>query len=454
MRIPESGPSLCQIIESGKIPVFDEETRKYSAEYNARYLHWDDLKYRDFGKSNRGDVWASMKIQRSLTLTRINVGRHTFSYNIPAEFLEILHDIDTNIRADSFFSETDGNRKTVLSESSVMEESISSSQLEGASTTVKLAKKMLRNNTSPENRSQQMIVNNYRAMQFIKENANMPLSPDLIKEIHRIVSFNTLEDKSFEGKFRTDDNIAVRDSYEDITYYVPIGYSEIDTALDDLCRYVNDGSVFVHPIVKGIILHFLLAYIHPFVDGNGRVSRSLFYWYALKNGYSVMEFLSISKAIKAHRQRYDSAYLKTEIDENDMTYFIRYNLEMISESIDIFSRYLKRKSREKKEIQKSMTRFGFNLRQSEILAYLVKSDESVTVTELATKFGATQTTVRRDLIKLVDSGYAVLSGKDGYRQLYRYSGKRIDRNFRFVHKIIRTEVPNRNIVCKCSTLNT
>lgn len=424
MKIPESGPKYSDIASSKTLKL-DEEIMSLSKEYNERYLHWDDLKYRDLGGSDREAVWAVMKFLRTMTLEPIRIGRLDFTYCIPREFQRMLHEIDISISTGLMPADrVDDRRRILLSVSSMMEESIASSQLEGASTTTKLAKKLLRTNSPPKNLSQQMILNNYRAMQFVKANSSKDLTPEFIMSLHQTLTEGTLDDASSEGRFRTDDDIAVRGKYEDVTYYVPICYKDIEEDIRGLCEFVNDDTVFIHPLIKGIILHFAMAYIHPFTDGNGRLSRSLFYWYALKSGYPLVEYLAISKVIKSHRQRYDLAFLRTETDEDDLTYFIQYNLEMILEAIDLFSKYLERKLKEQGEILGTVSDYDLNLRQSEILRYMIKTREPVSVQELSVKYQSTQTTIRRDLLKMVDLGIVEPSGKDGHKQMFRHSGRK------------------------------
>ena len=64
---------------------------------------------------------------------------------------------------------------------------------------------------------------------------------------------------------------------------------------------------FIHPVIKAIIIHFVISFLHPFVDGNGRTVRSFFYWYMLKKGYALTEFLSISRIIYANKVKYEKA---------------------------------------------------------------------------------------------------------------------------------------------------
>jgi len=422
MKIPEKSPDLSTIINSEPIKSSSDVVR-FAKEYNDRYLHWDELRYKEFGDSNRVDVWRMMKVMRIMSYRRVRIGNLEMSYSLLDDYIQrTIHEIDSRI-ASGFLTSSgiDDKRRIMLSVSSMMEESIASSQLEGASTTTKLAKKILRSNLQPKDRSQRMILNNYRAMQLIKGRLDEPLTPDLIMDIHRVVTEGLMDDPATSGRFREDDSIAIRDAYEDITYHVPVDHNMIAGMIDELCEYVNDESEFVHPVIKGIILHYTLAYIHPFLDGNGRVSRALFYWFCLKNGYSMVEYLSISKVIKKHRQGYDMAYLLSETDDEDVTYFIRYNLKMMSESIDVFDGYLKRKMKEQEDLMNDLKGRGLTYRQSQILKDMMRSGEPVSQYELSTKYQITVSTIRRDLLILMEMGLVKASGKDGHRQLYVYS---------------------------------
>ena len=367
-----------------------------------------------------------MKVMRIMTYNHVRISDLKLSYCVSNDYIQrTLHEIDSRVPSGFLSSEKiDDKRRLMLSISSMMEESIASSQLEGASTTTKLAKKLLRSNIEPKDHSQRMIYNNYRAIQLLKEHLNEPLSSELIKEIHMTITDGLMEDPNSSGRFRTDDSVAVRDVYDDITYHIPVRHETVPAMIDDLCRYVNDEKEFVHPIIKGIIIHYILAYIHPFLDGNGRVSRALFYWYCLKRGYSMMEYLSLSKVIKNHRQRYDMAYLLSETDDDDITYFILYNLRMISEAMDVFDSYLRKKMKEQEDSKKGLEQYGLSFRQSQIVKDMMHDGEPISQYELSVKYQTSVPTIRRDLIKLMDVGLVRTSGKDGHRQLYVYDADR------------------------------
>ena len=167
-----------------------------------------------------------------------------------------------------------------------MEEAIASSQMEGASTTRKVAKDMLRKQLKPQNRGQQMIYNNYATIRYLVDNQSQNFSVELLKEIQRLITHKTLVNAEYEGRFRTTDDIMVMDNITGEIAHTPPAHKEIEDWIAQLSDFINNDNekFFIRPIIKGIIIHFMIAYIHPFVDGNGRTARSLFYWYMIKKG--------------------------------------------------------------------------------------------------------------------------------------------------------------------------
>lgn len=422
MKRPESAPRLNDLLDGTSLS-WSSETMELAKEYNSRYLHWSELEYRDIGPDSREALWTLMKILREGTFRTIELRGLVFKYNITDNAQRILHGLDVRLLSDLVpDGRPDENRRPILAASSLMEESIASSQLEGASTTTKVAKKMLRENTVPKNRSERMIANNYNAMQFIKKHLDDDLTPDLVREIHSVVSGGTLDDARYEGRFRDDNSIVVRDVFNDETYHDPPDFRSIPDLMQALCDFANDSTVFVHPIVKGIVLHFGLAYIHPFMDGNGRVSRSLFYWYLMRNGYASAEYLSISKVLKSHRGRYDNAYLLSETDGNDITYFINFNLDIVSEAVDAFLDYIRRKTETNYKMQGDPRISGLSLRQREVLSDLMNSTEPMDVYELAAKHMIQPSAARRDLKRLGELGLAKVV-RIGHRNAYLYDDR-------------------------------
>ena len=159
---------------------------------------------------------------------------------------------------------------------SLIEEATTSSQLEGAATTRRVAKEMIRSGRKPGNRSEKMILNNYLTMQRIGEIRDEPLTPALVFQIHRLVTDGTLDDATATGRFRRDDeHVVVGDDYGEV-YHEPPPASQLEERLVLMCDFANGTTPgeFVHPAIRSIILHFWLAYDHPFLDGNGRTARA------------------------------------------------------------------------------------------------------------------------------------------------------------------------------------
>lgn len=187
--------------------------------------------------------------------------------------LALLHDFDMNLGGNlgtqSIIPFADKNYYLV---SSIMEEAIASSQMEGASTTRRIAKDMLRKQLKPTNKSQQMIVNNYETISKISKNSQAEFSTEGLLAIHRSISNKTLDNPQDEGVFRKNDEIFVVDGITGFVAHTPPSHTEIENMIHDLCEFANgdNDDNFIHPIVKAIIIHFVLAYIHPFADGNGR----------------------------------------------------------------------------------------------------------------------------------------------------------------------------------------
>ncbi len=306
---------------------------------------------------------------------------------------------------------------------SLVEEAISSSQIEGAATTRIVAKEMLRTGRKPKDQSEKMIYNNFQSMQMIKNHLNEPLSKELILELHRHMTKDTLENPDWAGRYRMpgDDTIYVFDSDEQTVLYKPPEPDRVEDLMLKLCDFANNDEQdeFVNPIIKGILLHFWLAYVHPFMDGNGRTARALFYWYVLKKKYWVFEYLSVSTAILSARAQYYRSFLYSELDGNDATYFVVYNLKALHKAIGILNEYIARKQKEKYNVRKLVYKYPMlNIRQRTLLASAFENPAEIFAIEThANIHGVTYQTARTDLLGLKDLGLLIMQ-KSGKKFLF------------------------------------
>ena len=288
-----------------------------------------------------------------------------------------------------------------------MEEAIATGQLAGAATRRSEAKQMLRERRKPRTNDERMILNNYLAMKELRTLTGSDLTPDLILRLHATITAGTLENPDDEVRFRDNDEIRVVDSSGTVLY-TPLPCKEIPRLIDELCRFVNqDQEEFIHPIVKGIVLHFLFCWIHPFNDGNGRCARMLFSWYVLKQDYGIFEYMPISRAIRDTKEQYQRAYLYTETDENDLTYFIRYNLGILNNTVRETLRSIKKTQEERREVLEIIKdREELTIRQADILCRFMKyREKSFSIKEIMETYHVTHATARSDLSRLSDHGY-------------------------------------------------
>ena len=387
----------------------DAEIAPLVDKINADYEYWDKVKYKPLPKGYTPQLlWTYVKASR-IKGTIIVWEKYGSILCITSRMMQMCHDFDMKFGG---FWEKDNNtqsqeKKYYLS-SSLMEEAIYSSKMEGASTTRVVAKEMLRKKKTPQNKAQQMIVNNYNTIQYIVEHKNDPLTEEGLLYIHRLMTEKTLDNPDDAGRFRTNDKVVVADMAEGDIVYTPPSYKEIPEFVETLCDFFNNDSpnTFIHPIIKGIIVHFMLAYMHPFVDGNGRTSRALFYWYMLKENYKLTEYMSISRVIAKSKSSYEKAFRYTENDGNDMGYFVAYNLKALETSFQQLREYIHRKQQEKKAASIFMMTGNINQRQAIVLQRLTDEPDTIfTVKDVQELFAVSSMTARKDLSDLVQQGY-------------------------------------------------
>lgn len=399
----EYGQILSELIRIGKFSDFFKID-------DTEYPYYEKWKYKTKDWNIESEkVWSAVKSnRRNKKLISITSDlNYQFSFTTPSIIQEYLHEFDLNLGGNlhgiSIIPEQDKNSYLI---SSIMEEAIASSQIEGAVTTRKVAKEMLEKKQSPVNKSEQMILNNYNTMKWIVENKNIELDEEVLLQIHKLITFDTLENPEYEGSFRNNNNVKVLDEVNEI-FYTPPNSEKIDALIKQFILIANDKNNqdgFIHPILKGIMLHFLVGYIHPFVDGNGRTARALFYWYLIKKGYWLIEYMSVSRIILKAKAQYARAYLHTEYDDNDLTYFFIYNLKCIAEALNELKQYIDRKVKEKNEALNLLKNHNFNERQIAVLRDLLKdSTQYFTAHQIEIKFGVSNQTARTDLLKLVEA---------------------------------------------------
>lgn len=402
----EAADIMLFILQKEEIPDRVQERIKQA---NSQYDYWDKVKHYPLPPEwTPQKFWTLLKANRRPQVV-LSWGTIKLKLHLTVEMQRWCHEFDMNFGG-NWANEAlnNGAQKQHYLISSMMEEAISSSQMEGASTTRVKAKEMLQKAMRPRDKSQQMIANNYETIRFIAENRHTNLTPELLLHIHELMTHKTLDNNSEAGQFRNSDDIVVGDGITGEVAHTPPPSSEIPKFIDNLCEFFNakDSTTFIHPIIRGIVMHFMIGYIHPFTDGNGRTARALFYWYMLRRGYWLTEYLSISRVIAKSKRQYEKAYLYTEADEMDLGYFVSYHLRVLQQAFEQLKIYLQRKQIERAATHIFLRKGTLNARQAQILKDFEDAPtQMITASEVQNSFAITHQTAKADINGLVKQGW-------------------------------------------------
>jgi len=243
--------------------------------YNA-YNHWEKIRFsKPFSEFSAEENWFIIKNARRATMRylpfeAIKESEYKLHFTRPDCLLSSLSRLDMRIggtvtASTDKISRTDAQRYL---QSSFLEEPFSSSVLEGAITTRERARKLIESGQQPQDLSDHMVINNYQAMSFIKQHLDDDLTPEFILECQQIITQGTLDRPEMSGKLRDNDDVFVGDDFGAI-FHVPPTFSSLERRLELICEFANSPTQanrpYFHPLVKAIIVHFMIAYDPYFI---------------------------------------------------------------------------------------------------------------------------------------------------------------------------------------------
>lgn len=402
-----------------------------ASEWEDAYEPWDKVRYRTPPSGISTEEWwfalRSVRDSAARRLPLVDVDGRAFSYALPDEVLRLCDEISSRAcgavaTPDAVTNPATRDRYLV---SSLIEEAITSSQLEGASTTRPVAQQMLRSGRAPRNHSEKMIVNNFLAMRQLQRLRDVELRPEVVLELHGIVTEGTLADPADAGRMQSDpdprERVVIGGDGDQVLHRPP-PVDQLPRRLRALCDFANgdSGGPWIHPVLRALTIHFMMGYDHYFADGNGRTARALFYWSMLKQGYWMAEYLSVSTILKKAPGRYARSFVYTEQDSGDLTYFYLYHLRVLVRALDELDAYLARKTSELRVTRQFLAGVAdLNSRQVALLEHAVRdADSEFTAQSHATSHRVSGEAARKDLLDLERRGWLV-RGKSGRRHTWR-----------------------------------
>lgn len=439
MRIPPTPPKISDVLETRAKDwadlASDAAFQRVVKNCQARYYHWDKVRWIARNESVDPEMlWAWIKMNRMAGSRRLPLegvhGRQLW-YSLTEDVQHEQMMIDRNLSGAILTGEEspfDSGLRERFIHNAFQEEAIASSLLEGAATTRRDAKAMLRSGRKPKKRGERMVLNNYNAIQYVRDHREAPLTVDLLVELQEILTADTLDDKDQVGRFRLDSDNVVVEGPEGNVIHEPPQASELRARLLALCQFANDSTRsdhFVHPFIVACVLHYQIGFDHPFCDGNGRTARAIFYWQMLRSGYWLFEYLPISRLIYKSPSKYGRAFLYTETDDSDLTYFMLYKARVIAMARGDLSKFLANKQKEVRDARSWIAIDQLlNHRQREVIVRARSKVFMVTIASHQRMFDVSYGTAHKDLEVLAARGYLKRT-KIGRRFEY-WRGDRLD----------------------------
>ncbi len=179
----------------------------------------------------------------------------------------------------------------------------------------------------------QEVINYRKTMEYINkfkiQNSKFKIDEDSIKLIHKITVNKILPEEKC-GTFRKTQVVIKNNQTLEVSYRPPEA-KEISTQIKDLIAFISKPqSQDIHPVLKSGIVHYELARIHPFLDGNGRVARALSTLILFLEGYDIRKFFSLEEYFDSNASEYYKALQSVEENKGDLTFWLEYFTEGLS----------------------------------------------------------------------------------------------------------------------------
>lgn len=222
-------------------------------------------------------------------------------------------------------------QRTRLYGTKAMEEEILSTfRIEQITTSRESVRRIL-SGQAPRDDEEHCIYGMKQGLEFIADRSHTITEENLFR-LYQITigDFLPVEDRLLPGRWYRHDGVTVIDGK---TEHIRLPWQKLPSYMNGLVAYAAEKTA-QNDLMKAAILHFALAYLHPYFDGNGRMARLLHLWYLVQQGYSSALFVPMSRFVEESRSRYYKAYTQVEQNQQisgvlDVTPFLVYFAESV-----------------------------------------------------------------------------------------------------------------------------
>jgi len=228
------------------------------------------------------------------------------------------------------------------------------------------------------------------------------INQDVIKNIQRMLTVNTLEDPQDNGVYRSERNkyVVVANRLTGEVSFRPPTNEELPQLMQDYVQWLNsDKARGLDPVVMAGIAHYEFVRIHPFVDGNGRTARVVAALILRLRGFDMKQFFCLDDYYDMDRTEYYKALRAVDPQKRDLTRWLEYFIEGVAVSIDAVRERVARLSVERVKTKKK-GQIALTERQMRIVEYINKNGR-ITVGDAATLFKISRQAALKEISKLI-----------------------------------------------------
>jgi len=396
-----------------KYPTTTKEWKKYLTV--DKYYTPKEIEYRKKLIIESGcdykEVWNEIvEYRNKFKKELINLEGESFTF-VETHLMKENVDKIKNFWKSSAYSFKESYKKELIFDT-LLSEAFHSSSIEGAHSTKKRTEEIIKKHLTPQDKSERMIFNNYKALEYIFENQEQKLDDVFVLSLHKMISEDTLDERKDEGVYRNG-GVDIITATQKVVFKPTSNIEKMKKMINKLYLFTNSNNndcdvEYIETIYKIIAFHFLYGYIHPHFDGNGRTLRVLFTHLLGQNGFDMFYYISLSEIIHSSDKRkreYEKAFIDVEENELDLTYFIYYIQDIMIEALEILDERVYLYFKENMIFDKVEEQaVKLTKRQENILKLISRNKRAFAMTskEVANKFKLSSQTILKDIRFLVD----------------------------------------------------